>query len=413
MRYQSLPLEVFRSLPFPGIDVAANMFQYVAEVNDDYCRLRDVRLARRLNPSLLGFDAWVSRTRASRPRIGSGRRAMEPHELIFSITNAGVAARCLHVVAELGVADHIAGPPRPRQRTGAAVRRRPGRAEPGAPPAVRARRVLAARSGGYQHSPASRLLRSDHPMSMRAFPQMMGLPVVLKSFDELAHSVRTGRPSIELSDPDGLWSYLERCAPTERAVFGRAMTARAAGDTAAVLAAHDFCSAARIVDVGGGRGHLLHAVLEATPQARGILFDLPGVVEAGGPAHPRLVAGRRATSSSTRSRPGDTYLLMDVLHDWADAEALAILAAIRRAATDDARVLIIEGILPEQLDPGSLSIDVIMLAVTGGRERTADKLGDLLRAAGLDLTRVIHTPGRLRIAEAHPSSEGKARRLAD
>ena len=67
------------------------------------------------------------------------------------------------------------------------------------------------------------------------------------------------------------------------------MTARAAGDTAAVLAAHDFSSSRRIVDVGGGRGHLLHAVLEATPQARGILFDLPGVVEAGGPAHPRLI----------------------------------------------------------------------------------------------------------------------------
>ena len=64
VRYQSLPLEVFRSLPVPGIEVAANMFQYVAECNDDYCRLRDVRLARRLNPSLLGFDAWVSRTRA-------------------------------------------------------------------------------------------------------------------------------------------------------------------------------------------------------------------------------------------------------------------------------------------------------------------------------------------------------------
>ena len=63
--------------------------------------------------------------------------------------------------------------------------------------------------GGYQHSAASRLLRSDHPMSMRAFPQMMGLPVMLKSFDDLAYSVRTGRPSIELSDPDGLWGYLQ------------------------------------------------------------------------------------------------------------------------------------------------------------------------------------------------------------
>ena len=69
VRYQPLPLEVFRSLPFPGIDVAANMIQYVAEANDDYCRPRDVRLARRLNPSLLGFDAWVARTRAP-ARIG-------------------------------------------------------------------------------------------------------------------------------------------------------------------------------------------------------------------------------------------------------------------------------------------------------------------------------------------------------
>jgi hypothetical protein len=92
---------------------------------------------------------------------------------------------------------------------------------------------------------------------------------------------------------------------------------------------------------------------------------------------------------------------MDVLHDWADAEALAILAAIRRAATDDATVLIIEGILPEHLDPGSLALDVIMLAVTGGRERTAAELAKLLDAAGLQLARVLDTPGRLRIAEAH------------
>lgn len=322
---------------------------------------------------------------------------MEPHELIFSITNAGVAARCLHVVAELGVADHIEDRPVPANDLAHWCAVDPDGLD-------RVLRLLSAHgvfsraSGGYQHSPASRLLRGDNPMSMRAFPRMMGLPVVLKSFDELAHSIRTGRPSIELSDPDGLWGYLSG-APAERAVFGQAMTARAAGDTAAVLAAHDFSSSRRIVDVGGGRGHLLHAVLEATPQARGILFDLPGVVEAGGPAHPRLV--RQAGDFFVDSLPaGDTYLVMDVLHDWADAEALDILAAIRRAAMDDARVLLIEGILPEHLDPGSLSIDVIMLAVTGGRERTAGELGRLLDASGWQLTQVVDTPGRLRIAEA-------------
>ena len=138
------------------------------------------------------------------------------NELVFSLTNAAVAARCLHVVAELGVADHIGDHPVPTKDLAQLC-------------AVdldgldRVLRLLAAHgvfscvSGGYQHSPASQLLRSDHPMSMRAFPQMMGLPVVLKSFDELAHSVRTGHPSIELSDPGGLWSYLK---PVPRGTSG-------------------------------------------------------------------------------------------------------------------------------------------------------------------------------------------------
>lgn len=99
---------------------------------------------------------------------------------------------------------------------------------------------------------------------------------------------------------------------------------------------------------------------------------------------------------------------MDVLHDWADAEALAILTAIRRAATADARVFIIEGILPEHLDPGRLSLDVIMLALTGGRERTADELASLLSAAGLQLKRVIDTPAGS--GQPRRTSRGRGRR---
>jgi hypothetical protein len=116
----------------------------------------------------------------------------------------------------------------------------------------------------------------------------MGLPVVLKSFDELAHSIRTGRPSIELSDPDGLWGHLAG-APAERAVFSQAMTAKAAGDTAAVLAAHDFSAASR------NHRHWRRPRPPAARRARGDasgtrhLFDLSEVVEAGGPAPPRLV----------------------------------------------------------------------------------------------------------------------------
>ena len=324
---------------------------------------------------------------------------MEPHELILSVTNAGVAARCLQVVAELGVADHIDDRPVPAKELARLCAADPDGLD-------RVLRLLAAHgvfwhaSDGYQHTAASRLLRDDHPMSMRAFPQMMGLPVVLKSFDELAYSVRTGSPSIELSDPGGLWGYLSG-APAERAVFGRAMTGRAAGDTAAVLAAHNFLSSRRIRRRRRWPG---------PPAARRPRVDPPGTRHPVRPAGGRR--GRRAGASRLVRQAGDffvdplpigdTYLVMEVLHDWADAEAVAILTAIRRAATDDATVLVIEGILPEHLDPRSLTIDVIMLAVTGGRERTAGELAELLNAAGLKLTQLIDTGGRLRIAEAVP-----------
>lgn len=335
---------------------------------------------------------------------------MEPHEQLFTLTNAAVPARSLQVVADLGIADLLDETP-----VAAVDLARECDVDPDGLDRVlgllAAHGVFAREDNGYRHTAASRLLREDHPMSIRAFSQMQGLPVFLRCLDALDYSVRTGRPSIELVDDSGFWTYLED-HPEEQALFGRAMTAKAAGDTAAVLGAYDFGTCERIVDVAGGRGHLLHAVLEATPQAHGVLFDLPDVVEAGGPSHPRL--RRQAGDFFVDPLPsGDTYLLMDIIHDWADEQAVAILSAVANAAADDARVLIVEPILPDQPDPGAHTIDVIMLAVTGGRERTAAKLGDLLRAAGLDLTRVIPTAGRLRIAEAHPSSEGKARWLAD
>jgi hypothetical protein len=336
---------------------------------------------------------------------------VEPHELIWTLTNAGVAARCLHVVAALGVADHIDDAPVSAKELAAACAADPDALD-------RVLRLLAAHGvfdvvgGAYRHTEASRLLRTDHPRSMRAFPEMMGLPVMTRCFADLGHAVRTGRPSLELTAPDGLWAHLDR-EPDQRSVFGRAMTAKAAGDTAAVLDAWDFSTRRRVVDVGGGRGHLLHAVLEAAPNAQGILFDLPDVVEAGGPAHPRLI--RQPGDFFVDPLPaGDTYLLMEVIHDWSDAEAVAILTAIRRSAPSDAAVLIIENILPElSLDARSQALDIIMLAVTGGRERTAEQLGALLDAAGLRLTGVSETAGPLRIAMAHPApSDGRSRRLA-
>jgi hypothetical protein len=322
----------------------------------------------------------------------------QPHEIIWSVTNAVVVSRSLHVVAEIGVADHIEDEP-------VSVKELASACGTDVDALDRVLRLLAAhgvfdaRDEGYGHTEPSRLLRADHPMSMRAFSRMMGLPVFFASFGELNHSVRTGEPSLELAAPEGLWLYLQQ-HPGERDVFGQAMTAKAAADIQAVVGAYDFNRFNRVADVGGGRGHLLCAVLDAAETAEGILFELPEVIDTLDVQHDRMRP--HAGDFFVDPLPGaDAYILMDIIHDWPDAEAAAILTAIRSASDPGAKVLIIETIIPEgDLDPSVQTLDIIMLCVTGGRERTAIQLGELLDSAGFRLSNVIQTSGALRVVEA-------------
>lgn len=321
-----------------------------------------------------------------------------PRELVWTITNSDVTARALHLVAELGVADHI-----DEQSVASAELASGCGVDPDA--LDRVLRLLAAQGifesqgGGYVHTDASRLLRSDHPMSMRAFARLGGQPVMWTSLAALDHSVRTGAPSIELVEPKGFFAYLGN-HPDEARIFGEAMTAKARADIAVVLDGYDFGPFRTIADIGGGRGHLLQAVLDTRPAARGVLFDLPEVIATADVASERLT-----------THPGDffvdplptadAYLLMEVIHDWGDPEAAAILRAIRLASAPGATVLIIEGVVPEDhADPRVQTLDVIMLALTGGRERTADEFGALLQDTGFRLTAVVETAGYMRVVEA-------------
>jgi hypothetical protein len=235
-------------------------------------------------------------------------------------------------------------------------------------------------------------------MSMRAFPRMNGLPVFSTVFANLDYSVRTGAPAIQTVEPGGLWAYL-RDRPDEQRVFGDAMSARARGDIAAILDAYDFGRFATIADIAGGSGHLLAAVLDCAPAARGQLFELPGVVAALAVNHERLTAtpGDFFTDPLPKA---DAYLLMEILHDWPDRDCREILAAIRRAAEPGATLLVLEEILADRgHDPDGHTLDVIMLAITGGRERTIEELDALFAATGFSNGRVIDTASRLRIVE--------------
>ena len=325
----------------------------------------------------------------------------QPHETIWNLTNAVVPATCLHAVAELGVADHITDAPVDASALAA-------HCGVNADALERVLRLLSDHGiferaeGGFRHNPASELLRTDHPMSMRGFPRMMGLPVFQTVINRLIHAVRTGSPSMETVEPDGLWAYLQS-RPDEYQVFGQAMTAKALADIGAVLGAFDFAPYKTIADIGGGRGHLLRAILDAAPTAQGVLFDLPEVITAVDFEHQRLTT-HAGDFFADELPPADAYILMEVLHDWPDDQCVAILEQIRRAARPAATVLVIENVIAEdRADPRGRTLDIVMLAVTGGRERTATELGVLFTRAGLKSSRVTQTAGPLRIVQATPA----------
>lgn len=321
---------------------------------------------------------------------------MPPVQMLWGMINSNVLARCVQVVAEYGVADALAD----RPMTTAELAAQTGM---NADALRRMLRLLAAhevftQEGElYRHTPASELLRTDHPHSMRSFARMMNLPVFLKSFTELTQAAKTGKPAMNFA---GFMEYFA-AHPEESSVFNQAMADKSRNVIPAVLDAYDFSSFPVIADIGGGRGHLLRAILDQTPAASGVLFDLPHVIQEAS-AH---------DSARLRLQPGDffadalptadAYLLMEVIHDWNDDDAGRILAAVRRAAPVRARLLIVEAIVSEAPGPDfSKVLDVIMLAVTGGRERTPSEYKSLLEGAGFRLERTLTTPSQYSIIEA-------------
>jgi hypothetical protein len=247
-------------------------------------------------------------------------------KLVSELSRGHIAARCLHLVAECGAADAIG----PGGATPDAIAARTGLTADALDRILRllaAHEVFAHGPGGtYRHTPASELLRSDHPSSIRSYVRMAGMPAYWDRFTELPSTARAGHSRYDMA---GLVEYYA-AHPEESAIFNAAMVSKARTTLPAIAAAYDFSGFGTIVDVGGGRGHLLQAILERTSNPRGILFELPHVI-ADAEASPRitLVAGDLFVDALPAA---DAYLLMDVIHDWDDRDAARILAAVRRAA---------------------------------------------------------------------------------
>ena len=258
------------------------------------------------------------------------------------------------------------------------------------------------RDGLFGHTAASRLLRADHPQSMRALVRMFGLPAFWPVIGELEHSLRTGVSTAEKVLAGGVWGYLSSNPEASR-IFDEAMTSKAYGQVAGVVGAYDFSAFGVIGDIGGGRGHLLQRVLMSAPAARGVLFDQQHVVEqASGVRSDRLTL--QAGDFFKGDLPVcDAYLLMEVIHDWNDEDATKILRNVRSAAPAHSKLLIIEAIIAE--DPGlswPKTLDLWMLAI-GGKQRTCQEYAELFANAGFSFTRQIDTQAGVSIIEGIPA----------
>lgn len=322
-----------------------------------------------------------------------------PFDALRGIAAGYCVARSLHAVANLAVADHLGDVPLTAAELAAATGTHPDALDR-VLRLLSAHGVFEARGGKFSHSPLSRMLRADDPRSMRNYVRMFGLPPFWTTFGEMEQAVRTGLPAGDKVVDGGLWAYLARDAEASR-IFNATMETKARAAIAGVLAAYDFSGFRRIGDIGGGLGHLLAAVLERAPAATGVLFDLPHVVQdAAGARSPRLT--RQPGNFFRDDLPAcDAYLLMEVIHDWGDAESVSILKAVRRAAPPNATLLLLEEMIPD--DPGpawSKLLDIHMLTLIGGKQRTRSEYEALLAAAGFSFRREIDTGAGISILEA-------------
>jgi O-methyltransferase domain len=324
---------------------------------------------------------------------------IDPFETLRQISGGYCLSRSIHVLAELNVADALGD----SAQSAAELAQSVGANADALSRVLRlasAHGIFEAQGDKFRHSAASRMLRSDHPQSMRAFARMFGLAINWAAYGELLYSVKTGRPATEKTLPDGFWNYLAQ-HPEANSIFNATMLAKAQGQIPAIVASHDFSPFKIIGDIAGGRGHLLSAILEAAPAAKGILFDLPHVVkEASAIASSRLIlqAGDFFKDPLPKC---DAYILMEIIHDWPDKEAVAILQAIHRSAAPGAVLFLIEMIVPA--DPGpdwSKMLDIHMLTLLGGKQRTLREYEILLDQSGFAFQREINTGAGISIIEA-------------
>jgi predicted O-methyltransferase YrrM len=311
-------------------------------------------------------------------------------------------ARVIHVAAELGIADLLAT----EAKTADALAQETNTAS------VPLRRLLRALAsiglveelelGRFALTAAGSQLRSNVPGSMRNVALMFGGERAWRSWGELLHSVRTGESGTHRVYGVGSFEYLA-ANPEQAAIFNAAMAENTRRITELLVSTYDFSQFRSIVDVGGGNGALMAAILAANAGVLGTVFDLPNgmaqaqqnLADAGVAARCEIIAG-----DFFRSVPeaADAYVLKYIIHDWDDAQSIAILSNCGNAMHQASKILLIERVMPERMEATPIHqriamADMNMLAMPGGQERTEQEYRNLFAVAGLLLERTTPLPG--------------------
>ena len=334
-----------------------------------------------------------------------GKEMVPHHVQVIQMATAYWVSRLLYVAAKLGLADHLAD----GAKSAEALAVPTGTHAPSLHRVMRTLASLGLLTEDGEHrfalTPLGATLKSGAPGAARATVLTLAGDWVWRAFEQLLYSVETGKSGMEKSLGEPLFDWLAK-HPEDASLFSETMIGFHGMEPEAIAAAYDFSGLETLVDVGGASGHLLTTIVRSQAGLRGVLFDLPHVV-ADAPAligALGLVDRVRVEAGSffeTVPAGGDAYLLSHIIHDWTEDQCLTILGNCRRAMKADARLLIVEMVLPpgDLPHPGKL-LDMMMLVGPGGRERTESEYQALLDKAGFRLTRVVPTRSAVSVVEA-------------
>jgi hypothetical protein len=332
------------------------------------------------------------------------RNDAKPVEQLFQMATGHMATTCTWIAAELHIADLIGNTVKPVAELARAARVNEDALY----------RILRALSSGgifteaepraFANTPASELMRSDAEGSIRDLVVWMSSPLHLRVFAEAMHAVRTGENAFKKATGLEAFDYFEK-HPDTAEVFNTAMTNLSAMVVPAALEAYDFSGLGTLADIAGGHGMVLTSILSKHGDLRGILFDLPHVVPGAKARVESLGLTSRCDVTSGdffKAVPAaDNYIMKHIIHDWDDAQAIQILKNCAAAMRGKGKVILLESVIKPGNEPAfGKWVDLEMLFLPGGRERTEQEFGALFSQSGLRLSRIVETKSPLSIVEA-------------